>query len=162
MIITFLICTPHSPWTPRKRKYTLPFTISHVEQSIFNQPPLAFSLKATLIHFKKSYPPLQPKWFKSLKTTLPFWIFSKPTKIVVAQCVVQFSLGQQQYPVNLVLRLVSFVKCLSGKQNSKSLTDRSSHHVKLSSPSCLLAFKNFSLPFCFRLLSIYSEDIQRN
>ena len=27
----------------------------------------------------------------------------------------QFSLGQQQYPVNLVLRLVSFVKCLSGK-----------------------------------------------
>ena len=47
-------------------------------------------------------------------------------------------------------------KCLSDWLTNPSLTDRGSHHVKLSSPSCLRAFKNFSRFHIFAILFVSS------
>ena len=49
-------------------------------------------------------------------------------------------------------------KCLSDWLTNPSLTDRGSHHVKLSSPSCLRAFKNFSCFHIFTILFVYSSS----
>ena len=69
MIIALVICTFRSPWTPSKRKYTLPFTISHGRVSLTNLR-LHFHCKQPYSILKKVLPSLTDKTFAKMCCTI--------------------------------------------------------------------------------------------